>query len=148
MMMQMESVSDHFPATPPGRNLHIIVQPPTTPPALQSTAAKHRSDLLNVNTIPPSAPGNPVNKKDIDERRKTTELFVSNLKQKIKQFLINPHGPNWVPPQPANDETREFYDKLAIPTDYTDTRPCLLLHNVGKIPNPNADNLFRTEKHR
>jgi hypothetical protein len=53
-------------------NLHIIVQRPTTSsgPALQKTAANHPSDLPNVKTISPSAPGNLVNQKDIGEKRK------------------------------------------------------------------------------
>jgi hypothetical protein len=146
----MESVSDYFPAAPPRGSLHIIVQRPTMPPgpALQKTAANYLSDLPNVNTISPSTLGNPVNQKDMSERRKATERFVSNLEQEIKEFLIDPHRPNWVPHESADDKTREFYNKLAIPTDYSGSRPNLLLHNVGKIPNPNADNLFHTEKHR
>jgi hypothetical protein len=67
--------------------------------------------------------------------------FIEGLRPQIRDFLTKPRLPNWVPPESVDDETREFYSSLAIPL--VNGKPSLLLHNLGRNPEPNVDNLFR-----
>jgi hypothetical protein len=90
---------------------------------------------------PQSTSGNSIHRNPIEERRKSIDKYVSNLRPRIKEFLSNLPLPNWMPPESVNDETREFYNGLAIPL--ARGKPNLLLHDIGNISNPNVDNLFQ-----
>jgi hypothetical protein len=67
--------------------------------------------------------------------------FTNSLRPKIREFLTNPPLRTWVPPETVDDETREFYSGLQIPL--VNGKPSVLLHDVGGIPNPNANSLFQ-----
>jgi len=70
-----------------------------------------------------------------------------NLRPKIQEFFNNPPALDWVPPISADEETQKFYQGLQIPL--VNDKPSLLLHGLGKSPNPIVDNLFLwPQKHR
>jgi len=72
--------------------------------------------------------------------------YLKKLRPVIHAFLTNPTMPNWEPPDSVDNETRNFYKDLAIPS-FND-KPSLLLHELGNTPNPNVDALFRIKDRR
>jgi len=69
------------------------------------------------------------------------DQFIKELRHRINDFLESPRLTNWTPPESAGEETRRFYNDLAIP--FVNNGPSLLLHDLGKYPSPYSDILFR-----
>jgi hypothetical protein len=91
-------------------------------------------------------PGNRYRKETSEIQRSINDYIISDLKPRIKEFLLNPHLPNWVPPESVNDEIREFYNDQAIPL--FNGKPSLLLHKLGNTPHPNVSKVFDPENHK
>ena len=75
------------------------------------------------------------------------DKFLERLRPKIQKFFNEPRFSVWMPPETVDEKTSQFYRDLAIPS-IKDNKPSLLLHNLGKEPNPYADHLFRGGEHR
>ena len=105
---------------------------PTTPP-------NHPSNLLDSNTTPLQN-GRPVYV-DLATTKTSINQFIESLRPKIREFLVDPRVPKWVPPESFDDETRKFYSGLEIPL--VGSEPSLLLHDLGNISDPNVDDLFK-----
>ena len=72
--------------------------------------------------------------------------YTDSLRPKIRDFLTNPRLPTWLPPDSVDDATRQFYSNLGVPL--VNGKPSILLHALGVIPNPNANELFQGSRHR
>jgi hypothetical protein len=99
------------------------------------TPPNHPSSLPNLNTTPEHT-GPP----DLTKVTASIDEFLKILRPMIREFLINPSLPNWVPPESVDNETRDFYTALAVPL--VNDKPSLLLHKLGDTLDPNVDNLF------
>ena len=66
--------------------------------------------------------------------------FTNRLRPIIKDFLLTERFPTWLPPESVDDKTRQFFQDLKIPS--FNHNPSLLLHDLGRLPNPAAETLF------
>jgi hypothetical protein len=68
----------------------------------------------------------------------------------LEDFCSQRHFDIWIPPATVDSTTRQFYERLRIPsTKKTAGKgPTLLLHNLGKEPNVYADKLFAISRNR
>jgi hypothetical protein len=73
------------------------------------------------------------------------DKFMTELRPVLKEFLRKPRLPIWKPPENVDEDTRRFYDNLAIPAIH-ENRPSLLLHNLFNPSNPHAERLFGPRK--
>lgn len=72
---------------------------------------------------------------------------INTLRPKIRDFLTKPRLPTWLPPAKSVDgETLRFYGSLKVPL--VNGKPSILLHDLCRPANSNADNLFQAQKHR
>lgn len=72
---------------------------------------------------------------------------MNTLCPKIRDFLVKPRLPIWLPPaESVDEETARFYASLKVPL--VNGKPSILLHDLCGSANPYADNVFQGQKHR
>lgn len=126
-----------YSSTPPADMIHIFVQ---HPPLASVTPPNRPGDLPQLNITPPSAKGT-----TYDTATSLIKIFLVELNEKIESFLTRPRQ-CWMPPDSVDEETRQFYANLNIPS--INEKPSLLTHNLDTEYNPNVDDLFRAKQHQ
>ena len=80
-----------------------------------------------------------------DELKSQVTDFIDTIRPIIPDFLTKSRS-TWSPPSTVDSDTREFYDKLAIPRFHE--KLSLLFHGLGKLRNPAAEALFSGSRYR